>query len=1570
MATSISRSGGYEGSNEFLSLDGTMGSQLTYYFQHYSIPDRFIIRYQGQTLFDSGFTGGSQSGTVFIPAGTSDQVNVIIATDDAGTAWDYNVSVEEQCKDTAPLVVTAIGGDFEDPDGDGICTYTGDVLISVEGGAFQLRVNGTTASLGDDSVTLAGGTFVAGGTQIFAGSATITYEDQSDDAVEDGGQATYMLAGTVPVDLFGMRVTQTDLRFGFALKLPDELGGITVDNPSPFGAKALIFDGSTVRLGLSGTIELPNLEDYKFFDFFSVSMEDVKLSYSGTENQFGLTGKMTVETETKGLPSFELDLTEGDGITYGPNGDWDFEGKLKAETDFSIGKWGFTGFEFGVNTAAKELSLSGSIQFPFKGRTPEATLNGDFVYGPFALNGVGIEIDDINLPVWQGVYLQSLRGSVAHMAAADDDPVAFSGGVGVSFGPAVGQYKLATGELDMTIDEDSLTGDGKLKLFVDGDDSFVSQTGTSKIDWTAKQIELDGMLSVNNPLDLAESLMTMSGKLKANSKLDASGSFTGSGELPGFLNWFTGGSTDITGNALVKYVNDNTLSNDYAALWGTVAITGIGNAVVGVKVTFDRDISVIGAESIPSLDDSSRLMLASAEARGVFAIAAAAEVTESFVLDAPRAWLAMHATWEVADADVGIAVINPAGTRIEQVDFAANGITIGIDTAQEVSVIIADAGAGTWQLALTGSTVDLGAITSEALAAAIPLTLDLTLPSADDAASPYDLTWTTTGAMAGDHISFYLDEDGAGFDGVAIALDQDAMAGTWSWDGTGITAGTYHVYAMLDSEAGIPVYDYAPGTFTVSGGADLAVTGTRSGGYVTLDVENLGTSAAADIMLVVTGTPGSSLFIYSGAGTPVDLGNGQWGLTLSDIAAGEQTAVSFYSYSSGDISIVGTTSSIDTNDANDTLELPLPVTTTTPGDPVDLSLTRTVTQPGAQVGDAIAYTVTVTNQGSTDATGVRVYEDQFGLDGSANYYQYYDSTQQRAYYDLGNLAAGALVDITVSGILQRAGGVVVVDEVMSNESELTPGDNHDAFSLRSAAPTAEGIDLSVGLVASAAGAVAGDTVNFTVSVGNVGPGVATGIQVAAKLPEAYAFVSVTGIQGSYDAATGIWDVGNIRDGVTRELVITATATQRGSGAMTAELIAAQEPDADSTPGNGLASEDDQTSITAHVGPNTAPVAAADAYATDTAGRLSIDAASGLLANDSDPEGDGLGAVLVDGPQHGVLTLLADGGFTYQGDATYNGADSFTYRPADFSLEGEAVTVDLQVTNVDPAQLVGIDAFLREGVLDLEGSSWTGPGGPVSFAGTPGARFTDGLVSIDASSDAAVIGRLYEGLLGRQGDANGMSFWLDRAEDGASLASIAGAMARSSEYNAATGGLDDAGFVARIYQNMLDHAPDQATSDALVARLAAGAPRSTVTLEVAASAEAAALPGASEGRFIVDRDMAVASGFYDIALDRAGDQSGLIFWSGQVDLAGSAGLARNFAASAEFTGRMAGLSNGAVVESLYDSAFGREADAAGLAYWTDRLDTGLARSNLLIDLFESAEYQGVLADQTAQGIAFA
>ncbi|MDA7979108.1 MAG: DUF4347 domain-containing protein [Pirellulales bacterium] len=93
--------------------------------------------------------------------------------------------------------------------------------------------------------------------------------------------------------------------------------------------------------------------------------------------------------------------------------------------------------------------------------------------------------------------------------------------------------------------------------------------------------------------------------------------------------------------------------------------------------------------------------------------------------------------------------------------------------------------------------------------------------------------------------------------------------------------------------------------------------------------------------------------------------------------------------------------------------------------------------------------------------------------------------------------------------------------------------------------------------------------------------------------------------------------------------------------------------------------------------NESPIAQGESFTSFAVGAITV-VQPGVLANDSDIDGNPLSAVLLSDVSHGVLTLNADGSFTYTPDVTFTGIDSFTYVATDGTLTSRSVTVTLEV----------------------------------------------------------------------------------------------------------------------------------------------------------------------------------------------------------------------------------------------------------------------------------------------------
>ena len=78
----------------------------------------------------------------------------------------------------------------------------------------------------------------------------------------------------------------------------------------------------------------------------------------------------------------------------------------------------------------------------------------------------------------------------------------------------------------------------------------------------------------------------------------------------------------------------------------------------------------------------------------------------------------------------------------------------------------------------------------------------------------------------------------------------------------------------------------------------------------------------------------------------------------------------------------------------------------------------------------------------------------------------------------------------------------------------------------------------------------GQRVTYTLTLTNNGPGVATGVMASDQLPAGVAFVSAQG-DGSYDSATGVWDLSDapLAKGDVKTIAITVDITGEGAGTL-------------------------------------------------------------------------------------------------------------------------------------------------------------------------------------------------------------------------------------------------------------------------------------------------------------------------------------------------------------------------------------------------------------------------------------
>jgi len=95
-----------------------------------------------------------------------------------------------------------------------------------------------------------------------------------------------------------------------------------------------------------------------------------------------------------------------------------------------------------------------------------------------------------------------------------------------------------------------------------------------------------------------------------------------------------------------------------------------------------------------------------------------------------------------------------------------------------------------------------------------------------------------------------------------------------------------------------------------------------------------------------------------------------------------------------------------------------------------------------------------------------------------------------------------------------------------------------------------------------------------------------------------------------------------------------------------------------------------------------------------------------------------------------------------------------------------------------------------------------------------------------------------------------------------------------------------------------------------------------------------------------------AGLYIAFFNRAADKEGLDYWESQASLLGEIvaikELASGFALHPKFTDLYSGLSNQEFVDTIYKNTLGKAGDSEGIAYWTNQLNSGMSKSDMVAD----------------------
>lgn len=132
---------------------------------------------------------------------------------------------------------------------------------------------------------------------------------------------------------------------------------------------------------------------------------------------------------------------------------------------------------------------------------------------------------------------------------------------------------------------------------------------------------------------------------------------------------------------------------------------------------------------------------------------------------------------------------------------------------------------------------------------------------------------------------------------------------------------------------------------------------------------------------------------------------------------------------------------------------------------------------------------------------------------------------------------------------------------------------------------------------------------------------------------------------------------------------------------------------------------------------------------------------------------------------------------------------------------------------------------------------------------------------------------------------------------------------------------------------------------------------------------------SDGMLALDTGVGENTGFayriYQAAFDRTPDAAGLNYWIDALDDGKSMGqVAADFLYSREFQATYGTLSNTDFIEELYENVLQRAGESAGINYWVDRLEDGTGRAEVLAGFTDSAENVELVGAVIAGGVFLA
>jgi LPXTG-site transpeptidase (sortase) family protein len=239
---------------------------------------------------------------------------------------------------------------------------------------------------------------------------------------------------------------------------------------------------------------------------------------------------------------------------------------------------------------------------------------------------------------------------------------------------------------------------------------------------------------------------------------------------------------------------------------------------------------------------------------------------------------------------------------------------------------------------------------------------------------------------------------------------------------------------------------------------------------------------------------------------------------------------------------------------------------TVSGQAADIAIAKVVDNPTPNLGSNVVFTVTATDNGPSSATGVQVTDLlPAGLSFVSAVPSAGTYVSGTGIWNLGALANGASATLAITATVNTmAASTNTATKTAENQPDPVAGNN-----TASATVTGQAADIAIAKTVSNSTPNQNTNVTFTVTATDNGPSNATGVQVTDLPPAGLTFVSAVPSVGTYNAVTGVWNLGALANGANATLAIVATVT--GTTAVTNTATKTAEVQPDPVAGNNSAS---------------------------------------------------------------------------------------------------------------------------------------------------------------------------------------------------------------------------------------------------------------------------------------------------------------------------------------------------------------------------------------------------------------